>query len=197
MVVFGLISTLCQLVAGVLGQADSVNLMVIVLPAAGIILVGLFAVFCICRYTCRFISFCTKLCENSQKDKKPVTIVMPTRNSFHDVFRTETSELYSKASAPELDNLLQNDFTDAAQRKSGTATLEYQDEKKSRNSVSEKKPCNNLSETKTVDIKTDKNNNRATPTKESLIQEKEMRNINDANNEISEISAPQITITVY
>jgi len=50
---------------------------VIVLPVTGIILVGLAVVFCLCRYTCRFLSFCSQQCEKRQHPQVPVSIKMP------------------------------------------------------------------------------------------------------------------------
>lgn len=46
-----------------MGGDDSVNVWVIVLPLTGIILVLIFTVMCICRYTCRVISVISKQCE--------------------------------------------------------------------------------------------------------------------------------------
>lgn len=67
------------------------NIWVIILPVTGIILVALFAVFCVCRYTCRFISFCTKQCEKSHRNNKPVTVKMPSHQDIHDLMLRQSS----------------------------------------------------------------------------------------------------------
>lgn len=68
---------------------------------------ALFTVFCLCRYTCRFISFCTKQCEKGHRSNKPVTVTMPSHQDIHDLMLRQSSPycerkstIPSSASAP-------------------------------------------------------------------------------------------------
>lgn len=62
---------------------NSVNAWIIALPLTGIILVMIFTIMCICRYTCRCISYCTKICEKNLKGNTDNSIKIPLPSHTH------------------------------------------------------------------------------------------------------------------
>lgn len=187
-------------------ENDSVNVWMIALPVTGILIVALFAIFCICRYTCRFLSFCSKICDHEVDREKPVKIDMPSHAHVVEVMQSLTpkkshqrkscgGKLHSKVqqilTPEEAKHLLASTETNSQVEKS-VATIVIKNEVTdiNHNSTQEKGPhsktyCPSLThETLIINQSSDKT-------------EEELFLSTSADNGVSEIAAPQITITVH
>lgn len=179
---------------------------VIVLPVTGIVLVALFTVFCVCRYTCRFISFCTKQCEKGHTSNKPVTVVMPSHQDIQELMQRQSSPYRNGKcvlpSAPtdeekallsvELSNCLSLSKSSEMDNSSAHNYNTANSETTKRLITKHKMLKVNGSDRKQNDITLQMDYS----SDELNIMSSSRSDINCANNEISEIEAPTVRITV-